>query len=183
MLRVLDEPEALLHEVAGLEEKEAEDVELVMAPLVGDLVEGERVDARVHDGALGAVQVGLLADAADDLLVELLEDGEHDAVGLGDLLVEAEVLVRVGGVHDVAEPVHVVAVVALVAGVGRGDVAAVDVAQLLEMVVGDGDLLIDREIVEALHERRHGPARVARKMVVPTAARPTATASSTCHHS
>ena len=98
---------------------------------------------------LARVQVGLLAHAADDLVVELLEHREHDAVRLLHLVVEPEVLVGVGGVHDVAEPVDVVAVVAGLARVGRRDVAAVELAQVLEVLVGEPDLPIERQIAEA----------------------------------
>src|SRR3972149_10685035 len=133
---------ALLDEVSGLVEEQAEDVELVVAPFTCYLLESHRVYTGVYGLCCAAPEVMGLPRAAHYLVPVLLEYPYDEPVALDELVIGAYVLVGIRGIHDVAEPEDVVPVPALVSAVVGRHVAAAYLAELLQVPVRHKELLV-----------------------------------------
>ena len=95
---------------------------------------------------------------ADDGKVVPLEDVQHEPEAGDHFVKAAQILVGVGGEHDVANPEDIVGISgAVLCGVRAGDVATIGATKLLQNIVGGVDAAIEGELVEGRHGcRRNG---------------------------
>ena len=145
------EAEPFFDQVAHLVHEQAEHIQLMVPPFVRDGFQRGRMHPGRHELAALVPHIRLDDRRLHEPPVVFLEDLQHEPETFHHAVIAAEILVRIGGVHDIPDPEHVVGIPHAVLGVIRaGHVAAVGPAHVFEIFVGELDAFLQRLPVESV---------------------------------